>query len=108
MPEAGRQCAIYHARFGGLRARLIKVRRGEVVNYVVIEMPRRDPMMPSVQRNWLRGAYGEAEPAHIAEFTSIDAALAKAVLLCPADMRCRHGEPDCGPDLRPFTAARAP
>jgi hypothetical protein len=105
--DPGRHCAIYHARFGGSRARLLKVMRGDVANYVVIEVSRGNRVVPSVQRAWLRGAYGDAEPVWLGEFASPDSALAKAARLCPDTARCRRGEPNCGPDEGPFSALPA-
>lgn len=102
VPEPDRSCAIYHARFGGNRAKLVKLLRGQVLNYVVLEVPRRDPSMTSIQRNWLRAAYSEMEPVVLGEFTSVEAALAKAAALCGPALRCRYGEPDCGPNEKPF------
>jgi hypothetical protein len=103
LPEPDRTCAIYHARFGGNRARLVKLMRGQVLNYVVLEVPRRNPSMSSIQRNWLRAAYSEMEPVLLGEFNSVEAALAKAATLCEPSLRCRHDAPDCGPNDRPFT-----
>ena len=97
------QCSIYHARFGGTRARLVRIARGHVANYVVIEVSRGSRALPSVQRAWLRGAFGEGEMVWLGEFASPDTALNKAARLCPETARCRIGEPDCGPDERPFS-----
>jgi hypothetical protein len=102
---ASAACAIYHARFGGSRSHLVKVVRGDVANFVVIEVSRGNRVVPSVQRAWLRGAYGEVEPVWLGEFASPDSALARAVRLCPDGSRCRRGEPNCGPDERPFVVA---
>jgi hypothetical protein len=98
-----RQCSIYHARFGGNRARLVRVIRGEVANFVVIEVSRGNRVVPAVQRAWLRATFGEGEPLWLGEFASPDTALAKAARLCPESARCSRGEPDCGPDDRPFS-----
>lgn len=98
-----RRCSIYHARFGGNRARLVRVIRGEVANFVVIEVSRGNRVVPAVQRAWLRSTFGEGEPLWLGEFASPDTALAKAARLCPERARCSRGEPDCGPDDRPFS-----
>ena len=37
------RCALYHARFGGRRAQLIRVMQGSVWNYVIIEVGKTDP-----------------------------------------------------------------
>lgn len=89
-------CAIDHARFGSQRAQLVKVIRGSVPSYVVLEVGRRDPTMRTRRVQWLRATYGEAEHVWLGEFSSADAALARAARLCPPDVRCRSGEPDCG------------
>ena len=44
MAAGSGRCALYHARFGGQRAQLIKVMRGSVSNYVVLEVGKRDPL----------------------------------------------------------------
>lgn len=90
-------CAIDHARFGGQRAQLVKVMRGSVPTYVVLEVGRRDPSMRMRRAQWLRAAYGEdVEHIWIGEFSSADAALARAAKLCPAELRCMPGDPGCG------------
>jgi hypothetical protein len=82
-------CALDYARFGGQRAQLIKVVRGRVANYVVLEIGRRDPLQRSQRIQWLRAAYGDAEHVWLGEYSSADAALARAVQLCPPPWRCR-------------------
>jgi len=101
--DADGPCSIYHARFGGTRARLVRIRRGEVANYVIVEVSRGGRVLPSVQRAWLRAAFGEGELVWLGEFASPEAALSKAGQLCPQTARCQHGEPDCGPDERPLS-----
>jgi hypothetical protein len=91
-----RACSIDHARFGGQRAQLVRVTRGDVANYVVLEVGKRDPTMRARRVQWLRAAYGEAEHTWLGEFASADAALAGAARLCPPQVRCMPGEPDCG------------
>jgi hypothetical protein len=94
---AARQCAIYHARFGGQRARLLKIMRADVANYVVIDVAQGRSRVPNTQIAWLRGAFGGADAAWLGEFTSAERALARAADLCPLTMRCRIGEESCGP-----------
>ena len=102
--DADRLCAIYHARFGGTRARLVRMMRDDIANFVVIELSRGERVAASVQRAWLRASYGEGEPVWLGEFASPESALAKAVRLCPQAARCERGTPGCGPEERPFTA----
>jgi len=101
------RCALYHARFGGQRAQLIKVMNGSVRNYVVVEIGKRDPRMPSLRSNWLKSAYGEGEHTWLGEYASADTALAKAASLCPPSSRCWPGEADCGPKAQTLTPAQA-
>ena len=101
--DSDRRCSIYHARFGGTRARLVRIARGNVANYVVVEVSRGSRVLPSVQRAWLRAAFGEGEMVWLGEFAAPDTALSRAARLCPEAARCRPGEPDCGPDERPFS-----
>jgi hypothetical protein len=89
-------CAIDHARFGGQRAQLVKVLRSGAPSYVVLEVGRRDPSMRTRRAQWLRAAYGQAEHVWLGEFTSADAALTRAAKLCPPEVRCLPGTPDCG------------
>ena len=100
------RCALYHARFGGQRAQLIKVMRGSVANYVVLEVGKRDPSMRSQRSNWLRAAYGDGEHVWLGEFRSADAALARAARLCPPALRCWPGDADCGPEAQTMTPAQ--
>jgi hypothetical protein len=100
------RCAVHHARFGGRRAQLIRVTKGSVQNYVVLEVGKRDPSMRSLRTNWLKASYGVAEHVWLGEYGSADTALARAVSLCPAAQRCWPGEADCGPQAQSQTAAR--
>ena len=99
------RCAISHARFGSKRAHLVKVMKGDVPNFVVIEVGKRDPMMAFYRRDWVRSAYGSGEQTWLGEYGSAKAALAKASHLCPPSLRCWPGETGCGPAdtlLSPF------
>jgi hypothetical protein len=100
------RCALYHARFGERRAQLIRVMRGSVPNYVVVEVGKRDPAMRALRGTWLKAAYGDAEHVWLGEYASAEAALAKAEGLCPVTRRCWPGETDCGPQGETPTAAQ--
>jgi hypothetical protein len=100
------RCALHHARFGGRRAQLIRVMRGSVPNYVVVEVGKRDPAMRSLRGTWLKAAYGDVEHVWLGEYVSAEAALAKAEGLCPVTRRCWPGETDCGPQGETLTAAQ--
>jgi hypothetical protein len=104
--EAGR-CAISHAHFGSRRAQLVKVMRGEVPNFIVLEFGRRDPLLRLQRIRWLKTAYGAGEQTWLGEFGSAEAAMARAARLCPASSRCWPGERDCGPQDQPLTPAQA-
>jgi hypothetical protein len=106
VPETTNRCAIFQARFGGSRADLVKVMRGSVANYVVLEIGRRDPLLRRQRAVWLRGAYGDGEQAWIGSFSSPDAAMTRAVKLCPAHLRCWPGEAECGSRQAIPTSAR--
>jgi hypothetical protein len=97
---AARQCAIYHARFGGVRAWLVKVMRSDVANYIVMEVSQGRRVLPNVETAWLAGAFSGAEAFWLGEFASAERALARAADLCPRFMRCRIGEENCGPGAR--------
>ena len=103
--EAGR-CTLYHARFGGQRAQLIKVMSGSVPTFVVMEVGRRDPAMRSLRSAWLKGTYGDAEHVWLGEYSSAEAALASTARLCPPASRCWAGEPDCGAQTQFQTPAQ--
>jgi hypothetical protein len=100
------RCALYRARFGGQRAQLIKVMRGSVSNYVVMEVGKRDPSMRSLRSTWLKAAYGDAEHVWLGEYGSADTALAQAARLCPPERRCWPGDADCGPQAQIMTPAQ--
>jgi hypothetical protein len=100
------RCTLYHARFGGQRAQLIKVMRGSVSNYVVLEVGKRDPAMRSLRSNWLKAVYGDVEHIWLGEYGSADSALVRAARLCPPASRCWPGEPDCGPGPQTLTPAQ--
>ena len=95
-PQTSGRCALFQARFGGPRADLVKVMRGSVANYVVLEVGKRDPLLRRQRSVWLRGAYGDGEQTWIGSFSSPDAAMARAAKLCPAQLRCWPGDAECG------------
>jgi hypothetical protein len=101
------RCALYHARFGGQRAQLVQVMQGGVANFVVMEIGKRDPLMRVQRSRWLNAAYGEAEHFWLGEFSSAEAALARAAQFCPPALRCWPGEANCGPKDQLFTPAAA-
>ncbi len=99
------RCAIAHAHFGSKRAHLVKVMKGGVPNFVVIEVGKRDPMMAFYRKDWVRSTYGGGAQTWLGEYGSAKAALAKASHLCPPSLRCWPGEIACGPAetlLSPF------
>lgn len=106
VPETTNRCAIFQARFGGPRADLVKVMRGGVANYVVLEIGKRDPLLRRQRAVWLRGAYGDGEQTWIASFSSPDAAMTRAAKLCPAHLRCWPGDAECGSKEDIPTSAR--
>jgi hypothetical protein len=106
-PESSGRCAIFQARFGGSRAELVRVMRGGVANYVVLEVGKRDPLIRRQRAAWLRGAYGDGEQTWIGAFSSPDAAMTRAIRLCPAHLRCWPGDADCESKERFLTPARA-
>jgi hypothetical protein len=106
VPETTNRCAIFQARFGGSRADLVKVMRGSVANYVVLEVGKRDPLLRRQRSVWLRGAYGDGEQTWIGSFSSPDAAMTRAVGLCPAQLRCWPGDAACGSSEDIATPAR--
>jgi hypothetical protein len=106
-PETGGRCAIHRARFGGRRAHLVKVMKGGVPNYVVLEVGKRDPLLRLQRVDWLRAVYGGAEQTWLGEYGSAESALMRAARLCPAALRCWPGEPGCGPQAEPVEPARA-
>ena len=106
-PAASGRCAISQARFGGRRAQLVKVMRGSVPNYVVVETGKRDPLLRLQRGDWLLAAYGSDQHTWLGEFASAKAAMARAARLCPPSLRCWPGDADCGPEAQAFTPARA-
>lgn len=106
-PATSGRCAIAHARFGGRRAQLVMVMQGSVPNYVVVEVGRRSPLAPFQRNDWLHAAYGGGEHTWLGEFSSAEAAMAKAARLCPPALRCWPGEADCGQQADALTPAQA-
>ena len=95
-PPAIVRCSIYHARFGGNRAELIKEMRGDLPSYVVVEAGRRDPLLRRQRVTWLRGMFGDGEQTWLGEFSSPESAMTQASRLCPPALRCWPGDEGCG------------
>ena len=100
------RCRLYHARFDGGRAELLRVSTGDVYTYLVVELGKRDPAMRMVRRTWLRATYGEADRIWLGEFASAEAAMLRAALYCPAAQRCWPGESACAPEAEAATPAQ--
>jgi hypothetical protein len=98
-PPATGRCGIFHARFGGSRAELVKVMMGGVSNYVVLDVGKRDPLMRRQRSIWLRATYGDGEQTWLGDFSSPEAALDRAASLCPPHLRCWPGDEDCRPSM---------
>ena len=98
-PTTSGRCAIFHARFGGRRAQLVKVMMGSVPNYVVIDIGKRDPLLQRQRMGWLRATYGDGEQTWLGEYGSPEAAQLRAAKLCPPRVRCWPGDEDCGPRM---------
>lgn len=90
------RCAISVARFGGSRARLVRVETGGTVHFAVVESPvRNGPMNPLYQGDWLLSKYGAAPTTTLGTYGSTQAALNRAGQLCPPSLRCLPGRPGC-------------
>ena len=81
--------------------------QGGVPNYVVVEVGKRDPLLRLQRGRWLQAAYGSGEQTWLGEFSSAEAAMARAARLCPPSLRCWPGEPDCGQQADALTPAQA-
>jgi hypothetical protein len=76
-------CTIKRAAFGGTtQTSLLKAMKGKVAHYIVLDHPQDNPMMPFWQRDWLEANYGPVKPAVVGEFSTPDAAIARAATLC--------------------------
>ena len=75
-------CTIKRAPFGGTEASLLKVMRGKVAHYVVLDHPVGNPMTPFYQRDWLEATYGPVQPVVMGDFSSVEAAVMRAASLC--------------------------
>ena len=100
------RCMLFHARFGGSRAQLVRVTRDGIRNYVVMDVGRRDPSLRSLRSRWLTATYGEAEHIWLGDFTSAEAALAAAAQLCPPARRCLPQESGCSRPADSSTSAQ--
>ena len=91
------RCAIDIARFGGSRARLVRVEKNGTVHFAVIEMAARaSPLGALQQGDWLQAKFGSAQTFTLGHFGSTAAALVRAGQLCPPALRCLPGRPGCG------------
>lgn len=90
------RCAIDVARFGGTRARLVRVESNGTIHFAVIEMAARTSPLGTLQQgDWLRGKFGAAPTVTLGHFGSTTAALNRAGQLCPPALRCLPGRPGC-------------
>jgi hypothetical protein len=80
--EAELPCAIKHATFGGTQASLLKVMKGRMVHYVILDHPAGDPVAPFLQLDWLEATYGTVQPVLIGAFPTVDGAVMRAASLC--------------------------
>ena len=75
-------CAIRRAAFGGTQSAVLKVPKGKMVHYVVVDRPQGNPLMPFYERDWLEANYGQAQAAVVGEFSTVEAAVMRAASLC--------------------------
>lgn len=95
-PLSEGRCAIAVARFGGGRARLVRVETDGTIHFAVVESAvRNGPMNPLHQGDWLRSKYGAAPTTTLGTYSSTQAALNRAGQLCPPALRCLPGRPGC-------------
>jgi hypothetical protein len=80
--ETDTPCTIKRAPFGGTQASLIKVMKGKVAHYIVLDHPGGNPMVPFYQRDWLEATYGSVQPVVMGEFSSVEGAVMRAASLC--------------------------
>jgi hypothetical protein len=80
--QVAERCVIKRAVFGGTESAVLKIRKDQLVHYVVLDLPGGDPMMPQYQSRWLETTYGEAEPELIGVYPTVEAGVRKAALLC--------------------------
>jgi hypothetical protein len=80
--QADIPCTIKRAPFGGTQASLIKVMKGKMAHYIVMDHPGGNPAVPFYQRDWLEATYGEAEPVVMGQFSSVESAVTRAASLC--------------------------
>jgi hypothetical protein len=80
--EADQPCTIKRAPFGGMQASLIKIMKGKVAHYLILDHPADNPMAPFLQRDWLEATYGNVQPVMMGEFPSPETAILRAASLC--------------------------
>jgi hypothetical protein len=76
------RCSIKRAVFGGTEAAVLKVRKDNMIHYVVLDLPTNDPLMPEYQSRWLDANYGEAQPDVIGVYPTVEDAMTRAASLC--------------------------
>lgn len=75
-------CTIRRAAFGGTRSALLKIMKGPVAHYVVLDLPAGNPMVPYYQSDWLNATYGNAERQLVQEYPTVEEAVMRAASLC--------------------------
>src|SRR5262245_32043787 len=75
--QVAERCVIKRAVFGGTESAVLKVKKDQLVHYVVLDLPGGDPMMPQYQSRWLATNYGEAEPSLIGVYPTVEAGVRK-------------------------------
>jgi hypothetical protein len=80
--QVAERCLIKRAVFGGTEAAVLKVKKDQMVHYVVLDLRGGDPMMPEYQSRWRKTNYGEAEPSLIGVYPTVEAGVRKAASLC--------------------------
>lgn len=82
VPVANLRCTIRRAVFGGSEAAVLKVQKGRMIHYVVLDLSTNDPMMPEHQSRWLDANYGDAQPSIVGVYPTVQDAVSKAAELC--------------------------
>ena len=85
VPVANLRCTIKRAVFGGGEAAVLKVQKGRMIHYVVLDLPAKDPVMPVHQARWLEANYGDAQPSLVGVYPSVEDGLSKAADLCKSN-----------------------
>lgn len=80
--DTDQPCTIKRAPFGGTQTSLVKVMKGKVAHYIILDHPADNPFAPFLQRDWLEATYGEVQPVRMGEFATPEAAVLRAANLC--------------------------